>query len=193
MKYINIVEDEMIINAEIINQPYSGQYIERVYDISSPWNSQDWTWVKFLNDDYTEWCGEFRGSPRSVAISTKYNIVLILTSDYLFLIDRISTELMEYDHQPQYHNLTVTPSGDFILADYYNLYIVKSSLKDMKTLESPIKMDFIKLGNWSENRLLITCDELLNWENHLELEFNCETLKITIITSSRNLRLINHL
>lgn len=63
----------MIIEAEIIDQPYSGQYEERIYDISSPWNSQNWTWVKFLNDDFIEWCGEFRGLPRNVAISKKYN------------------------------------------------------------------------------------------------------------------------
>jgi hypothetical protein len=41
----------MVIDADIINQPYSGQYKERVYDNDSPWNSQGWTWVKFTNDD----------------------------------------------------------------------------------------------------------------------------------------------
>jgi hypothetical protein len=39
----------MISTAEIINLPYSGQYEEKIYDISSPWNSQEWTWVKFIN------------------------------------------------------------------------------------------------------------------------------------------------
>ncbi len=52
----------MISKAELINQSYSGQYKEKIYDIPSPWNSQDWTWVKFENDDFDEWCGEFRGS-----------------------------------------------------------------------------------------------------------------------------------
>lgn len=41
----------MIIKADIITQPSSGQYKERIYDIPSTWNSHDWTWVKFLNED----------------------------------------------------------------------------------------------------------------------------------------------
>ena len=35
----------MIIEAKIINQPESGQYLEKIYDIQSPWNSQEWTWI----------------------------------------------------------------------------------------------------------------------------------------------------
>lgn len=77
----------MIIKAEVINQPYSGEYNERIYDISSPWNSQSWAWIKFTNEDLTEWCGNFRGFPRDVAVSKKYNSVLVLTSDYLFKLD----------------------------------------------------------------------------------------------------------
>ncbi len=170
----------MIIEAEIIDQPYSGQYEERIYDISSPWNSQNWTWVKFLNDDFTEWCGEFRGLPINVAISKKHNHVLILTSDYLYQLDCLSMELIEYESQPQYKNLTVTPFGDFLVADYYSIDIIESSLEDKKLLESPIKMDLINFGQWAGNKLSITCDEFLNWDNHVELELDSETLKITI-------------
>lgn len=170
----------MIIKAEIIDQPCSGQYKERIYDISSQWNSQNWTWVKFLNEDYSEWCGEFRGLPRNVAISKKYNHVLILTLDYLFELDCHSTELIEYEFQHQYQNLTVTPLGDFLVADYYSIDIIKSSLEDKKPVESPIKMDMIKFGGWSDNKLFITCNEFLNWDNHMELELDSETLEITI-------------
>ncbi|MFB3165508.1 hypothetical protein ABLO26_29595 [Neobacillus sp. 179-J 1A1 HS] len=66
--------------------------------------------------DFNEWCGEFRGPPRDVAVSTKYKIVLVLTSDYLFQVDCESGELTEYESEPQYQCLTVTPSGDFIIA-----------------------------------------------------------------------------
>ncbi|PGY04904.1 hypothetical protein [Bacillus sp. AFS031507] len=112
----------MITKAEIINQPFSGQYKERIYDItSSSWNSPNWTWVKFEDEDFNEWCGEFRGSPRDIAVSKKYKTVLVLTSDYLFQVDSDSGELTEYESQPQYQCLTVTPSGDFIIADYYSI------------------------------------------------------------------------
>lgn len=105
--------NKLITKVEIIDQPYSGQYKERIYDISSPWNSQHWTWVKFENEDFSEWCGEFREHPRAVAFSKKYRNVLVLTSDFLFKIDCLSGELTEYESQPQYQSLTVTPSGGF--------------------------------------------------------------------------------
>ena len=41
----------MISRAEYIQQPYSGEYIEKIYDIKSPWNSTDWTWIKFTEED----------------------------------------------------------------------------------------------------------------------------------------------
>lgn len=169
----------MITGVEIINQPNSGQYKERIYDISSPWNSQHWTWVKFENEDFNGWCGEFRGFPRAVELSKKYKIVLVLTSDYLFKIDCHSGELTEYEPQPQYQSLTVTPSGDFIIADYYNIEIIKATLEDKMSVYSPIKMDNIKFDGWSNNTLSISCHEFLNWENHVMLELDGETFKIT--------------
>ena len=39
----------MIFSAESIEQPCSGIYTERIYDITNPWNSRDWTWVKFTD------------------------------------------------------------------------------------------------------------------------------------------------
>ncbi|MFJ5625602.1 hypothetical protein ACIQD3_23670 [Peribacillus loiseleuriae] len=170
----------MITKADIINEPYSGQYKERIYDITSSWNSLNWTWVKFEDIDFNEWCGEFRGSPRAVALSKKHNKVLVLTSDYLFQVDCVSGELTEYESQPQYQCLTITPSGDFIIADYYGIEIIKSTIKDKRPLESPIKMDTIKFHGWSNNKLLITCDEILNWSKHVELELDGDTLVITI-------------
>ena len=41
----------MIIEAEIISQPYSGEYTEIIYDNESAWNSQSWTFIKFTNDN----------------------------------------------------------------------------------------------------------------------------------------------
>lgn len=179
--YKPFLEDKKVITkAEIINQPYSGQFKERIYDISSPWNSPNWTWVKFEEEDYHEWCGEFRGSPRAVALSKKYNKVLVLTSDYLFQVDCYSGEITEYESEPQYQCLTVTPLGDFIIADYYGIEKIESTLNDKIPLESPIKMDTIKFHDWSNNKLLITCDEFLNWSNHVELELDGDTLEITV-------------
>jgi hypothetical protein len=175
----------MIKKAELINRPYSGEYEEKVYDISSPWNSHGWTWIKLTNEDLTEWCGNFRGFPRDVAVSKKYSSVLVLTSDYLFRLDCLSGKLTEYESQPQYQCLTVTPAGDFLLANYYNIEIIKSTLEDKIQVYSPIEMDTIQFHGWFNNKLSITCDEFLNWDNHLGLELDGGTLEITIKNSSK--------
>ena len=73
----------MICRAEYIQQPYSGEYIEKIYDIESPWNSSDWTWIKFTEEDVV-WCGEFRGKYRGISFSEKLGIVVGLVSFALF-------------------------------------------------------------------------------------------------------------
>ena len=173
----------MITGVDIISQPYSGQYIERIFDISSLWNSSLWTWIKFINEDLTEWCGEFRGVMKAAVISLKYNLILILTSDYLYKLSLINGELLGYEDKPQYNSLTVTPQGDYIISDDYSIFIMEPSSTDKKEVPSPIKMDNIKFHNWNHNKLQITCDELLNWENHGEvvLELDCETMELYLM------------
>lgn len=170
----------MIIEAEIISQPYSGEYTERIYDNESAWNSQSWTFIKFTNADYSEWCGQFRGFPRQVAISTFKNIILVLTSDYLYQLDRETGNLTDFEDQPQYQNLTVAPNGDFILADYYNFEKVTTSIKHKTSIESPIQMDIIEFKNWENSKLEFTCDEFLNWDRHLVMTYDSQTNKIEI-------------
>ncbi|MEO1548261.1 MAG: hypothetical protein AAFU74_16070, partial [Bacteroidota bacterium] len=106
----------MIAELDIINQPYSGELEERIYDNQSHWNSQSWTYIKFINQDYSEWCGVFRGSPRKAEISKSKNEILILTSDYLWKLNTKNGDILEMEDQPQYQNLTVAPNGDFIVA-----------------------------------------------------------------------------
>ncbi len=170
----------MIIEAEIISQPYSGEYTERIYDNESAWNSQSWTFIKFTNDDYSEWCGQFRGFPRQVGVSKFRDIVLVLTSDYLFQLDRKTGDLKELEDQPQCQNLTTTPNGDFILADYYSFEKVTTSIKQRELIESPIQMDIIEFKKWDNEKLEFTCDEFLNWDRHLTMTYNSETNKIEI-------------
>lgn len=140
-----------------------------------------WTWVKFTEEAMNEWCGQFRGSKRAVALSKKYNKILVLTSDYLFLIDCKNGELIDYESQPQYQSLTVTPSGDFLIADDYNIEKIGTTLRDKTLIKSPIQMDTIEFKGWSNNKLLITCDEFLNWDHHVQLELDGETFEITLI------------
>jgi len=170
----------MIIEAEIISQPYSGEYTERIYDNESAWNSQSWTFIKFINEDYFAWCGQFRGFPRQVAVSTTKNIVLVLTSDYLYQLDRDTGNLIDFEDQSQYQNLTVAPNGNFILADYYNFEKVTTTIKEKEQIESPIQMDLIKFKKWNNSKLEFTCDEFLNWDRHLIMTYDYQTDRIEI-------------
>lgn len=52
-------------------------------------------------------------------------------------------------------------------------------------MHSPIKMDNIQFHGWSNNKLSITCDEFLNWNNRVELELDGETFEIAIKSSNK--------
>lgn len=172
----------LITKAEIIEQPYSGQFKERIYDISNPWNSQDWTWIKFKDENYNEWCGQFRGAQQAVALSSKHNKVLVATFDYLYEIDCVSGEITDYESTNTYQDLTVTPFGDFIIADYYNIEKIGETINNRQLLASPIKMDTIKFNGWSENKLSISCEELGIVDSKIELELDAMTLELSILS-----------
>ena len=152
----------MISEAEIIDQPDSGEFEERIYDIESPWNSQNWTWIRFKDGSNYCWCGQFRGASRSVSVSELYGKALVLTSDYLFEIELISGNILNYEDRPGYRNLTTAPDGSFIVADYYSIERITLSIKDKEYIKSPFEMDMIQFKDWKDGVLEFTCDEFLN-------------------------------
>ncbi len=162
----------MIISAEHIEQPYDGEYREKIYDIKSVWNSRDWIWIKFF-DESGEWCGEFRGSYKGVALSRKLGIVVVLTSDHMYVLDINSAELIESLSQPKYIGITASPLGDIFITDGYNLEIFTTSkIKEIKKVDTPINPDSLEFVEWKGNILTMTCYEFLNWDNYVELFFD---------------------
>src|SRR5690606_616440 len=103
-----------------------------------------------------------------------------LFRSYLFQLDIVTGNLTDLEDQPQYQNLTVAPNGDFILADYYNLEKITTTLNKKEKIESPIEMDLIEFKEWNNSKLEFTCDEFLNWERHLIMTYNSQTNKIEI-------------
>ena len=170
----------MIFSAESIEQPCSGIYTERIYDITNPWNSRDWTWIKFT-DENGEWCGEFRGQYRGVAVSEKYGIIVVLTTDYLFILDIHTAELIKYDSQANYIDITTSPNGSVFLTDGYGVEIVVKNSNDKietSVIESiPVNPDNLKFEEWHNHILKMSCCEFLNWENEVELYLDCDSLK----------------
>ena len=178
----------MIYSAEHIGQPLSGMYMERIYDVASPWNSKYWTWIKFA-DEEGEWCGEFRGGYRGISVSEKLGIVVILTTDYLYVLDINTTEIIEYDSQPNYVDITTSPNKDIFLTDGYSVEIVikdkDGKIKATTVKAIPVNPDNLKFEEWNNNILKISCCEFYNWENEVELYLDCETLKWIGNTSNK--------
>ena len=167
----------MIISAEHIEQPYDGEYFEKIYDIYSAWNSRDWIWIKFI-DESGEWCGEFRGSYKGVSISQKLGIVVVLTSDHMYVLDINSAEVIEYLSQPTYVGITASPLGDIFVTDGCNFEIFTTpKIKDIKRIDTPINPDSLEFIEWNNNVLKMTCYEFLNWENEVELFFDCKSMQ----------------
>lgn len=170
----------MIVDAKIVAQPNAGDFFEKIYDLQNVWNSQDWTFIKFTNSDFSEWIGQFRGFPIDVKISESYKSILILTSDYLYQLDSLSGILHAYEEQPQYKSLTLAPDDSFIIADYMSVEKITNDINDKKLIESPIEMDFIEFKDWKDGLLEFTCDEFIFWENHYLMTYNYTTEKIEI-------------
>lgn len=170
----------MIHSAEWIEQPCSGQYVEKIYDIKSPWNSSKWTWIKFSDED-GEWCGEFRGEYRGVSISNNLGVVIVLTSDYMFELDINTAELIEYDSQPEFIGITTSPKGNVFLTDGYGIeFLVNNQAGKIESItipHIPVQPDNLRFVEWNDNILKIRCDEFLNWENEIELYLDCESME----------------
>ena len=168
------------MKADIINQPYSGEYEERIYDVESPWNSQSWTWIKFTDKNGFEKVGQFRGMPKEVKVSEPRNEIIVLTSDYIFRLDTTELDIIETESQTQYQDIEVSPNGDFIFHTFYEIEKMEKSLKEMREIESPFKMDDIRFKKWDGNKLEFTCEEFTNWSRNEIMELDTTKWKIEI-------------
>ncbi len=170
----------MICSAEHIKQPLSGQYVEKIYDISSNWNSANWTWIRF-EDENDEWCGNFRGEFRGVSISKKLGVVVVLTTDYMFILDINNAKLIEYDFHPDYTDLTTSPDGDVLITDGSGIERLVNG--ENEKLESvvipyiPVQTDNLRFVEWNGNTLKITCNEYLKYDNEIELYLDYKTME----------------
>jgi hypothetical protein len=170
------------LKTEIINQPYSGEFKERIYDIESPWNSQSWTWIKFTDENMIETVGQFRGFPKEVKYSESRNEIIVLTSDHIFRLNASDLNLIETERQLNYQDLEVSPDGTFIFHNYYEIEKMNNSLSEMIEIESPFKMDDIRFKKWNGKNLEFECEEFTNWSRKELMELDTTEWKIKIKT-----------
>ncbi len=168
------------MKAEIINQPYSGEFEEKIYDVENVWNSQSWTWIKFTDESGIEKVGQFRGFPKDVKVSKQKNEIVVLTSDCAFRLDSRELNIIESEKQVDYGNLEVTPNGTFIFSEYSDIYKLENSLSDMQIIQSPFEMDMIEFKGLNGNILEFECTEIANYERNEIMELNTTDWTIKI-------------
>ncbi len=170
----------MICKLTNIQQPVSGEFEERIYDVESRWNSGEWSWIKFEEDDLSVWCGEFRGSYRGAVLSEKFGAVAVLTSDCLYVLDVGTGDVIDCESQSGYIEITCTPFGDILLNNGYALYIFKGkNIASLEYLDVPTCHDWLRFIGYEGNILKINCEEVYDNCNELLL-MDCETLDITV-------------
>lgn len=81
------------------------------------------------------------------------------------------------EEQKIYKDLTVTPVGDFITADYYTIEKIGTVLSERQVIESPIPIDMIKFNGWSQNLLQLICLAFPT-DNKIELELDAISMVI---------------
>lgn len=161
-----------------ITQPLSGEYEERIFDIESHWNSSEWSWISFEEDDEI-WVGEFRGRFRGASFSEKLGIIVVLTADYLYILDLETKKITDYERMPQYCDITYTPFGDILMTDGYGLVVFKG--KDISTLKNivlPVNAYSLRFIGYDGNTLIMQCEELLNWDHAVRLFMDCASFDI---------------
>lgn len=170
----------MLLSIEHISQAYSGEYEEKIYDIESSWNSSDWTWIRF-EEDTLIWCGEFRGKYIGATFSQSKGLIVVVTSDYTYILDIETKEIIDSEKNFEYSDITCTPLGDILLSTGYGLEILKEgTISSSETIILPVNADSLRFVKYEGNILEMNCDEFCNWSNNITLFLDCETMSVTV-------------
>lgn len=169
----------MIINLEIINQPYSGEYKEIIFDgpKDAP-KSKYWSWIKFINEKSLSWCGIFRGSIIGVEISTVFNNILVVTDSFLYMLDKKTGKLLEVIENEEYTQITLSPFGEYILATSSDIVVITNSINKLIHIEFSKTLFCMKFLKWEGYMLHIECEDYMNSYEIRTLLLNSKTYQL---------------
>lgn len=180
--YIKLNKEEPgIIRAEKIYES-SGEPI-RFYGDENMLESRCFTLIKFIENNARHWNAIFYGKYGKIAVSKPHDIILILTTHYLFQLDKKTGDIMEWEENLQYANLTLTPKGDFLIAGLFDNYIEKitSNIKSKEIIKSPIRYENINFQDWDKENLNIKCGGYYKGYPVATMIYNNDTNKIELI------------
>lgn len=108
-----------------------------------------------------------------------------MTCDYLYLLSLLDGKLINYLDRPTYRELAVSLLGDCTMAEYYYIEIVDKELNSIHNVDTPIPLDMISFRYWQDSDLVVEADEFCNWNNHVKLLLDAESLEVTIISETK--------
>jgi hypothetical protein len=165
------------LKAERINQPTSGKYEEKVFDLNTEWKSQNWSWIKFTTEYEIEWIGVFRGEFENLAIAEKINQVAILTSGGLYILDIEQRETLYFEKETEFKGLAEIPTKDkFIIAEYQRIGIIDKNF-EKKYINLEYEIENIVFGKYENKRLKVNFEKLPDYQI-LDCFLNTENWKI---------------
>lgn len=123
----------MIQTAEITAAPLSGQFPELIYPAPKP-SSSDWTWVRFEDEEYNVFYGQFQGASKIIAVSEKIDYCYVLVDYFLYEINRNNpNEYTVFDVIEDFslliQNIAILPTGQLLLTDHYRFYLSNAPLQ----------------------------------------------------------------
>lgn len=179
----------MLITAQLIELPISGTYPEKIYD--APFSTENWTWVKFEDESYDAFYGQFRGNPRTVILSTENLFCYVLTDTFLYEVNRENPSDFQVrdfidDTFRTIRNVTLSPNGKLILSDYYTIFTINSPICQLSGLledalieiENPFNLDDIEFNEWQGNLLHINAQTFIVGEP-IKLIYNATTYQFS--------------
>ena len=94
----------------------------------------------------------------------------------MYVLDINTTEIIDHYSQPEYLDITISPSEDILVTDGYGIEMfTNGKVKDMETITVPFHPDNLRFVEWRENVLKIQCYEFLVWGKEIELYLDFET------------------
>ncbi len=147
--------------AEFINQPTSGQFDEKSFDLdNSVWRSPHWCWVKFTTGSGQEWVGAFRGKSLKTSIANKISQVAVLTDYCICILDIDKREVIFSETQTQFRDIVSVPTEDrFLIADYYQVGTLDKDFK-FRVIQTDYDMDYITFKSYNGCKLIVELNKM---------------------------------
>lgn len=179
----------MLQSAIFTDMPISGTYPEQIFAATQ--SSDIWSWVRFEDEDFNISYGQFQGEAKAVAISSHSDYCYVLTSDFLYEIQRSdpSTFTVQdpWDNHYLIKNITFSPKGQLIFSDYYDVFTIEQTNKPLPTdletisikIENNIENGYLQFNQWEGHLLSIQVEPPYGTDYFIEIILDSRTMTLT--------------